>query len=629
MDVNSLCQRRAGMLAVATILVLSMLSACGGKGGYSDTATVSNGSNQDAVTPGGSKLEFVLADPEGGLDGLASFDTNGIKKDSLSLAVSTQHATRGSASVAATLNADAAMIGRESLPLSDWRGYRSLLVDIYSDRAIVASDIALVTKSGPQWSWCALPAAQGVKAGAKTTLSFPLDWHVNANCDPGVDQASVRAVYLKIGGGAGNVVYVDNFRVTKAVRAMALGDSITGSPGCWRKKLLDGLSATTLIDMVGVRRNASDCGGDWDSESAAFGGMRVTTDGASIGLAGARRTDTVKTSDGNAAPGNLEVWLEQTRPDLVMMNLGTNDLGGNATPASILAGYDSLLAQMRASNPKAHLLVAKVGLFNPRTPAWTCPDCPARAAAFNTALDAWAQCATTVDSPVAVVDLATGWDEASMTNDGVHPNDMGHVAMARLWKSSVETGYANFDQMGPRPAGWCSAPGPDIANGTASGGTYTITSFKTDLGSFEVLDNAAKPTADATARLDTVAAHANEGSYSARVTITAQPVGGWTGFASMSNGGVANWSGYKFLKFDVKTADTPFEGSVVVQTGTGWTWCEGPKMSIGANAAGTVALDLSTCSGADWSMVGRFQLAITGQPGTFYIDNVRLDGKSY
>lgn len=627
MDSKSLHLRRSGLLA--GMLALAMLVACGGgQGGYADTGSVASGSEQVSGSDGAVKFEYVLGHFESGVGGLASFDTAGNENNAVTLAASSLHATQGTGTVAATLNANAAMIGLTPLPLTDWREYRSVLVDVYSDKAIAAADIALVTKSGTGWTWCLLPAAQGVKAGAKTTLSFQLDWRQTANCHSGTAAGDVKAVYVKVGGGTGNVVYVDNLRVTKAVRVMALGDSITGAPGCWRKKLLELLPAGSRIDMVGVRRNTvSECGADWDSENAAFGGMRVTTIGPAIGLAGAARTDRVKVSDGVASPGNLEVWLEQTRPDLVMMNLATNDLGNNVAPSTILTGYDTLIAQIRASNPKTRILVAKIGLFNPRTAAWTCIDCSARAAAFNTALDAWAQCATTVDSPVSVVDLATGWAERRMTGDGVHPNAIGHTIMANLWKSAVETSEANFDQTGPGPARWCAGPGPDIANGTASGSTYTITSFKTGLGSFTLLTNAGVPASEARVQLDTLADHATEGAHSASVMIAAQPPGGWTGFASESNGGVADWAGYRYLRFDVRTGDTAFAGSVVVQTidGDNWTWCESSNANIAPNSAGTLTLDLASCSGAKWAAIGRFQLAITGSPGTFHVDNVRLD----
>lgn len=239
MSSNSLRPRRLGLLAAA--LVLSLLAACGGKGGYSDTAAVPGNTSQIVDSDVASKFEFVLADFEGGVGGLASFDTAGNASGAVTLAASTLHFTHGAGSVAATLNADAAMIGLTPLPISDWREYRSVLVGVYSDKAIAAADIALVTKSGSGWTWCALPAAQGVTGGAKTTLSFPLDWRQTANCLAGTAAGDVKGVYLKIGGGTGNVVYVNNLRITKAVRVMALGDSITGAPGCWRKKLLEGL----------------------------------------------------------------------------------------------------------------------------------------------------------------------------------------------------------------------------------------------------------------------------------------------------------------------------------------------------------------------------------------------------
>ncbi|MFC7642313.1 GDSL-type esterase/lipase family protein [Streptosporangium lutulentum] len=126
---------------------------------------------------------------------------------------------------------------------------------------------------------------------------------------------------------------------------MALGDSITGSPGCWRAILWNRLANTghTDIDFVGTLPPQG-CGLAYDGENEGHGGALVT------GVA-----------DQNQLPG----WLSATRPDIVMMHFGTNDVWSNRPTATILSAYGKLVDQMRASNPDMKILVAQIIPMDP------------------------------------------------------------------------------------------------------------------------------------------------------------------------------------------------------------------------------------------------------------------------
>lgn len=96
---------------------------------------------------------------------------------------------------------------------------------------------------------------------------------------------------------------------TPAVRIMPLGDSITGSPGCWRALLWNNLqnAGYTNIHFVGTQPPQG-CG--------------IPYDGANEGHGGALATNIVSL---NELPG----WLSATNPDIVLMHLGTNDVWSN------------------------------------------------------------------------------------------------------------------------------------------------------------------------------------------------------------------------------------------------------------------------------------------------------------
>ncbi|TFK61437.1 SGNH hydrolase [Pluteus cervinus] len=202
------------------------------------------------------------------------------------------------------------------------------------------------------------------------------------------------------------------------IRIMPLGDSITGSPGCWRAILYNDLRATPLgqVDMVGTLPPQG-CGVEYDGDNEGHGGILATT-----------------IADQNLLPS----WLSTTRPQVVMMHLGTNDVWSNKATDVILAAFSKMVDQMRANNPKMVILVAQILPMNPSN----CGECNSRVQALNAALPAWAASKRTAESPVRIVDQYTGFDTATDTDDGVHPNSNGTPKLAAKWLIPLEAAIA-------------------------------------------------------------------------------------------------------------------------------------------------------------------------------------------
>src|SRR2546421_10939600 len=191
------------------------------------------------------------------------------------------------------------------------------------------------------------------------------------------------------------------------VRIMPLGDSITAGPGCWRALLWDHLQRTgfTNIDFVGTQPGGG-CSVPFDGDNEGHGGFAAT---------------------GIADQNQLPPWLAATHPDIVLMHLGTNDLwGGTISTDAILAAYSKLVDQMRASNPNMKIIVARIIPMEPPG----CATCPQGAVSLDNAIPAWAAGKTTAQSPITVADQWTGFNAATDTIDGVHPNDIGFQKMA-------------------------------------------------------------------------------------------------------------------------------------------------------------------------------------------------------
>jgi lysophospholipase L1-like esterase len=177
---------------------------------------------------------------------------------------------------------------------------------------------------------------------------------------------SVLALALVLLAAAAGLVAIrpSASRAAAPVRIMPLGDSITGSPGCWRALLWNRLQNTgfTDIDFVGTLPPQG-CGVAHDGDNEGHGGFLATN-----------------IANQNLLPG----WLSATRPDVVLMHLGTNDVWNNRSPQEILAAFTTLVNQMRASNPAMRVLVAQIIPMNPSN----CPDCGNRVVAFNNAIPA-------------------------------------------------------------------------------------------------------------------------------------------------------------------------------------------------------------------------------------------------
>ncbi len=198
--------------------------------------------------------------------------------------------------------------------------------------------------------------------------------------------------------------------LTAQTRIMCLGDSITGSPGCWRALLWQRLSNAGLassVDFVGTLPPQG-CGFTYDGENEGHGGILAT----------------------NMANNNeLPPWLSATNPNIVMMFLGTNDTWSSKGTSVILTAFSKLVDQMRANNPNMKILVAQITPLNPSG----CTACNPNVIDLNSQIPAWASGKSTSASPIVVVDQYTGFNTTTDTGDGCHPNDAGNQKICDKW----------------------------------------------------------------------------------------------------------------------------------------------------------------------------------------------------
>jgi lysophospholipase L1-like esterase len=210
-----------------------------------------------------------------------------------------------------------------------------------------------------------------------------------------------------------------------ALRVMALGDSITEGtqvnpsyrPFLW--KMLK--SSGGEVDLVGSRRTASPTGGladGFDPDHEGHWGWHV-----------------------DQVLPRIEVWATRARPDIVLMHLGTNDIGTGGDVGETVEETRRVILALRKANPGVTVLLARI------IPV-AHPGAASRIANFNDGLAALALSLHTASAPVVIVDHSEGFNPRRDTYDGVHPNARGAEKMARQWHDALLTFLPQQDDGG-------------------------------------------------------------------------------------------------------------------------------------------------------------------------------------
>lgn len=187
---------------------------------------------------------------------------------------------------------------------------------------------------------------------------------------------------------------------------LAVGDSIcygAGVNGGWRIPLQALLTNESIpFNFIGASTDNSI--GMTDPEHEGYPG---------------RRLDEVRL--------HVEILPEEPEPDVILLNIGTNDLDQSYLLSTLNDRLDSFIAYMRAKWPLAHIYVATVGPFNPgvnpNVATMTTDAIP-----YNAHILALTE--------VTPVNMAS-YIDASLQADGIHPNIWGYYVMAQVWHDAA------------------------------------------------------------------------------------------------------------------------------------------------------------------------------------------------
>ncbi|MFC1435730.1 ricin-type beta-trefoil lectin domain protein [Streptacidiphilus sp. N1-3] len=204
-----------------------------------------------------------------------------------------------------------------------------------------------------------------------------------------------------------------------SLRLMPLGDSITwgvGSPSgnSYRGFLWNELAAEGhTLDFVGSGRN----GPMSDPDNEGHSGWRI-----------------------DQIAGIADSVLATYRPNVVTLEIGTNDLNGNYQPTTATDRLSALIDQITRDAPDATVLVGTLIVSTSSTEEQYRAD-------FNAKLPGIVAAKQAAGQHVRLVDMSAL--NASDLSDALHPNDGGFSKMADAFNAGVQSADA---------AGWIKAP---------------------------------------------------------------------------------------------------------------------------------------------------------------------------
>ena len=208
------------------------------------------------------------------------------------------------------------------------------------------------------------------------------------------------------------------------VKVLPLGNSITeGTPRfqSYRRALWHMLdSAGVKVDFIGSMHDA----GDFDGDHEGHSGWTLA----------AMLSDPPWNNQ-----GNVRTWLATYKPDVVLLEMGTNDTFKCVPRDTMAAQLGEIVETIRKRNPNVKILAGRI---LPLGAQWSDQalcygvrygDLIAEG---NDMLSRFAAKAATARSPIRIVEFP-GFDPALHTHDAIHPNEAGATLMARAWREAL------------------------------------------------------------------------------------------------------------------------------------------------------------------------------------------------
>jgi len=131
----------------------------------------------------------------------------------------------------------------------------------------------------------------------------------------------------------------------------------------------------------------------------------------------------------DSAFGSIDGIASATGPDIVLLDLGANDIMQGSTVPEVVAKLKAIIDRFRAANPNVKILIAEP------TP-YAGPN-SRQMSKLKGAIGLMAKHATQAHSRVIAVDLFGGFSVSTDTYDGMHPDQSGELKIASKFYAAL------------------------------------------------------------------------------------------------------------------------------------------------------------------------------------------------
>lgn len=143
--------------------------------------------------------------------------------------------------------------------------------------------------------------------------------------------------------------------------------------------------------------------------------------------------------------GQLSSWLPGYTPNIALIHLGSNDVFQSQSASSTIGELGQIIDKLRADNPRVKILLARI------LPTSTGAAVNGRINELNALIIGLVSSKNTALSPVLLVDQNSGFNPATDTYDGVHPNATGEEKIAQKWQLGLRALAGLHDAQPPAP----------------------------------------------------------------------------------------------------------------------------------------------------------------------------------